>query len=55
MESPIQAQPPLDFLAPNLQPWLLRLGPLILPWWIRSQRRSPKLRPKFRNFSPGLH
>ena len=43
MESPIQAQPPLDFLAPNLQPWLLRLGPMILPWWIRYQTAIAKI------------
>ena len=57
----IQAQPPLDFLAPQLKPWLLRFGPYLLPWWIRSQTAIAKvevnnlevLAQAYENFSQG--
>ncbi|MFM1841423.1 MAG: hypothetical protein RLZZ490_154 [Cyanobacteriota bacterium] len=41
-----RAQPPLDFIPPQLSPWLLTIGPLLLPWWIKSQTAIAKIEVK---------
>ncbi len=41
-----RAQPPLDFIAPQLKPWLVKVGPFILPWWIKSQTAIAKIEVK---------
>lgn len=41
-----RAQPPLDFIAPQLNPWLVKYGPAILPWWIKSQTAIAKIEVK---------
>lgn len=43
---PTRAQPPLDFIAPQLKPWLVKYGPAILPWWIKSQTAIAKIEVK---------
>ncbi|MBE9041962.1 1-acyl-sn-glycerol-3-phosphate acyltransferase, partial [Oscillatoriales cyanobacterium LEGE 11467] len=32
-----RVQPPLNFIAPAFNPWVLRLARLSLPIWLRSQ------------------
>ncbi|MFN9176698.1 MAG: 1-acyl-sn-glycerol-3-phosphate acyltransferase [Synechocystis sp.] len=43
---PTRAQPPLDFITPQLKPWLVKYGPAILPWWIKSQTAIAKIEVK---------
>lgn len=36
MPHPIQAQPPLEFIPPDYNPWVVKGVRSLLPWWMRS-------------------